>query len=76
MRDTTSEAEAIVRAAILRTDPIDRLRQALVLSETMRDLALARLRALHPDRSVVELVELLLGERLIPAPRAVPAQRS
>lgn len=42
MRDTTDEAEAIVRAAILRTSPVDRMRQALMLSETLRGVALSR----------------------------------
>lgn len=65
MHDTTREAASVVRAAIRRTDPAVRLREVLAHSEAMRDLALARLRARHPDRSTLELVELLLGEPLI-----------
>jgi hypothetical protein len=44
-------------------------------SEAMRTLALARLRTAFPERSTLELVEVLLGQRLIPAggrPRSVP----
>ena len=63
--DTTTEAAAVVRAAIKRTEPVVRLRQALAHSETMRDIALARLRNKYPNRSTLELVETLLGTRLI-----------
>lgn len=65
MDDTSAEAARVVRDAIRRTDPIDRMRQALSHSERMRGLALARLRARHPDLSTVALVEMLLGERLM-----------
>jgi hypothetical protein len=64
MRDTRNDAAAAVRAAIKQVAPIDRLREALVHSERMRELSVARLRARYPDRSTLELVELLLGERL------------
>ena len=67
MRDTTNDAEAVVRAAILQTDPVTRMRNALRLSETLRELALRRLRARYPDRSTLQLVELLIGAPLIPA---------
>ena len=72
MRDTTNEAAAVADAAIKRMNPVDRLRQSLAHSETMRNLAIARLRAKHPDRSTLELVELLLGERLVGEDRPMP----
>jgi hypothetical protein len=65
MHDTSAEAARVARDAIRRADPIDRMRQALAHSEAMRDLALARLRARRPDLSMVALVELMLGERLV-----------
>ena len=64
MHDTRNDAAAAVRAAIRQLAPIDRLREALVHSERMRELSVARLRARYPERSTLELVELLLGERL------------
>jgi hypothetical protein len=66
MRDTVAAAEAVRLAAIRRMPPADRLRQALALSESVRALALGRLRAAHPGRTDLELVELLLGTRLLP----------
>jgi hypothetical protein len=66
MRDTSPDAERAVREAIRRTDPIDRMRRDLAHSEMMRDLALSRLRARHPAMSTLALVEMLLGERLVP----------
>jgi hypothetical protein len=70
MRDTSPAAEAVRLAAIRRMEPAERLRQAFALSESVRALALARLRAAHPGRTDLELVELLLGTRLVP--RAEP----
>ena len=64
MHDTPDDAAAVVRAAIKQVAPVDRLRQALAHSEKMRELSLARLRERYPGRSTLELVELLLGERL------------
>ena len=72
MRDTTDEAAAVADAAIKRMNPVDRLRQSLAHSEAVRDLAIARLRAKQPDRSTLELVELLLGERLVRDDRTTP----
>lgn len=63
-RDTAVEAESLRRDAIRRQRPADRLRQALRLSESMRAAALARLRGRHPERTDLELVELLLGTDL------------
>ena len=70
MNDSTVEADAVARAAIRRIAPVERLRQAFIHSEQMRDLALARLRTRYPGHSTLELVELLLGEQLIPRDRA------
>ena len=68
MHDTRPEAAAVVRDAMLRISPAERVRQALLLSEQMRTLSLATLRRRHPDCSALQLVELLSGETLIPAP--------
>jgi hypothetical protein len=70
MHDTSPDAETVRLAAIRRMEPAERLRQAFALSESVRALALARLRAVHPGRTDLELVELLLGTRLVP--RAAP----
>ena len=67
MHDTAADAALVARDAILRVDPAERLRRALAHSEAMRELALTRLRARHPERGTLELVEMLLGERLIPS---------
>ncbi len=75
MRDTTPAAEQARLDAIRRLEPIQRLMQALELSESIRALALSRLRELHADRTeleLVELVELLIGAPLIPARPAGP----
>ena len=66
MRDTSPAAEAARVDAIRRLEPMQRLMQALELSESVRALALGRLRELHGDRTELELVELLLGAPLIP----------
>lgn len=73
MVDTSPEAEAVARAAILGRPPIERLRDALELSEMLRALALARLRRLHPEDSPITLVERLTGESLRPAVRTGPS---
>ncbi|MDQ2667942.1 MAG: hypothetical protein M3Z05_18295 [Gemmatimonadota bacterium] len=69
MRDTTPEAAAIVRAAILRRTPVERMREALELSQTLRELAMANLRRHHPADSPIELVERLTGQSLRVSPR-------
>ena len=66
MNDTSPEAEQIRLAAIRRMDPVDRMRQALAWSESMRALAVARLRERHPDWSELQAVEHMLGHQLIP----------
>ena len=69
MHDTSPEAAAVVRAAILRRSPAVRLQQVLELSEQVRELSLAGLRKKYPERSTLELVELMLGTQLIPPDR-------
>jgi hypothetical protein len=65
MQDTSADAALVMRDAIRRIAPAERMRRALDYSETMRALALAGLRARHPERTTLELVEMLLGARLI-----------
>ena len=60
MRDTLAAAESVRVAAIRRSDPVDRLRRALELSDTVRSLALARLRLVLPGQTDAQLVEVLL----------------
>ena len=69
MHNTSPEAAAAVRAAILRRSPAERLQQALELSEQVRELSLTALRAKYPERSTLELVEMMLGTQLIPPDR-------
>ena len=64
MRDTSVDADAMVVAAIRRTSPAERVAHALAWSEQVREVALRRLRSLHPGRTDLELVELMLGVRL------------
>lgn len=66
MQDTTAAAEQVRLAAIRSLDPVERLRQALELSESARALALSRLSEIHPGRTELELVELVLGVTLVP----------
>lgn len=75
MRDTSPEADAIVRAAIRRRPPVERMREALELSDSLRTLVLARLRRDHPADSPIALVERLTGESLRPAVRTGPSPR-
>jgi hypothetical protein len=74
MRDTEPGAENVRLMAIRRMAPAERVRQALELSEWARNLSLAGLRERHPDSSEFELVELLLGVRLVRAvhPQGLP----
>lgn len=72
MHDTSPEAAAVVRAAVQRRPPVQRMRDALELSQSLRALALARLRSLHPADSPIALVERLTGESLQPAARTGP----
>ena len=74
MHDTSPEAAAVARAAVQRRLPAQRMRDALELSETLRALALSRLRSLHPGDAPIALVERLTGESLQPAARMGPSR--
>ena len=50
MRDTAAAALAVQAEAVRRLEPVERLRQALELSESARALSLSRLRTLHADQ--------------------------
>jgi hypothetical protein len=67
MRDTTPDADQARLDAIRRMAPIDRLIQALALSDSVRAFALSKLRAAYSDRTDLELVEMLVGAPLLPA---------
>jgi len=73
MHDTTAAARHVQADAIVRIEPVQRLQQALDLSESVRALALTRLRSLHAGRTDVELVELLINAPMIPARPTRPA---
>lgn len=62
MDDTTAAAELVRIAAIRDMDPVDRMRQAIVLSEWTRELALTRLRAVHPGQTDAQLVAMMLNQ--------------
>jgi hypothetical protein len=64
MRDTPAFAEQVRLAAIRRMPPDARLRQALELSEWVRNIALEAQRRRHPDRTDLELVELMVERPL------------
>lgn len=66
MDDTRPEAAAVVREAILKLAPAERMRQALALSQQVRAISVVGLRRHHPGRSTLQLVELLVGETPIP----------
>jgi hypothetical protein len=66
MDDTTLAAEEVRLAAVRRLEPAERFRQAFEWSEAVRRLALAGLRARHPERTNVELIEMLVGSGLVP----------
>jgi hypothetical protein len=72
MRDTTPAAEQVQQDAIRRMAPAERIALAFELSEFVRRMALAGLRARHPDRTDIELVEMLLGRPLVPAGLPTP----
>jgi len=72
MHDTSVAAVQLVQEALRRQTPLERLRATLALSESMWAVSLSTLRRRYPDRSVIELVELLAGEALLPAARHGP----
>ncbi len=60
MHDTSPEAAAIQQAIFRRMTPEQRLRLALEMSESMRDIALAGLRSRRPELSEAELSRELI----------------
>jgi hypothetical protein len=72
MRDITAAAEQVYLEAIRRQEPTQRLRQALAFSEWARRLALASLAERFPERTQLELVEILLGNALVPVAARPP----
>jgi hypothetical protein len=72
MGDTSPEADDIVLAAIRRRDPVERMGEALELSELLRNLALVRWRRAYPGETTIALVERMTGESLRLAVRNGP----
>lgn len=72
MTDTRPEAEAVRRAVIMRRPPMERLHDALRMSEELREVALAALRTRHPDEPLLALVARLTGEPMVPGMRRGP----
>ncbi len=70
--DTTPEAAALVQRAIRRQSPAQRVDAAIALSESMRAISLATLRARFPECSTLELVALITGESMVPSARSGP----
>ena len=70
--DTTPEAAAVVRRAIRKQLPAESVNAAIALSESLRAISLATLRARFPDRSTLELVALVTGEPMVPSVRSGP----
>ena len=64
LHDTSPEAEAVQLAAIRARSPEARLRDALELSELVHASVMARLKARHPERSVVELALLVCEDEI------------
>lgn len=61
MRDTSAEADAVALEAMRRRPRVERLRDVLALSETVREIALVGLRRRFPAESTLALVERLTG---------------
>jgi hypothetical protein len=68
MRETAPAAELVRLDAIRRIAPVQRLVRALELSESVRAIAISRLKELHAGRTELELMELLRGPSLAPQP--------
>ncbi len=60
MRDTSPEAAAVQRAIFRRMTTEQRLRLALEMSDSMRNVALAGLRSRRPELSEAELSRELI----------------
>lgn len=72
MSDTRPEAAAVLRAAVLRRAPVERMRDALRLSEELRAVALAGLRRQYPEEPLLSLVARITGEPMVPGSRRGP----
>jgi hypothetical protein len=72
MRDTLADAELVLLEAIRRRDPVDRLLDALRLSDELRSVALDALRRRHPAESTPALLARLVGEPWSPGVRHGP----
>ena len=70
--DTTPDAVALVQRAIHQQSPAQRVDAAIALSESVRAISLATLRARFPECSTLELVALITGESMVPAARSGP----
>lgn len=78
--DTSPDVWRLYRAAIRATPPEERVRRAVQMSDELREIVRAGIRARHPDWSASavqdELEERLLGRELARrarAARAIPA---
>jgi hypothetical protein len=60
LSDTNPKAAAIQQEIFRRMTSAERLRLALEMSESMRDVALAGLRARHPELNANELLRELM----------------
>lgn len=72
--DTSPTAEAIQAEVQRKLSGVQRLAIAFEMSQIACDLALARLRALHPGRSDSELKKVLLRQQF-PQDRVPPPLR-
>jgi len=70
--DTTPEAASLVRRAIRQQSPAQRVDAAIALSESVRAISLATLRARFPGRTTLELVAMITGESMVPSARSGP----
>jgi hypothetical protein len=60
------------RAIILRRAPMERLLEAMRVSDELREVALASVRARHPDEPLLALVARLAREPMVPSMRRGP----
>ncbi|MCC6770972.1 MAG: hypothetical protein IT360_07145 [Gemmatimonadaceae bacterium] len=72
MQDTLPEAQRVLLAAIRRREPMQRLLDALRLSDELRAVAVDAARRRHPGASVAALVAKLTGEPAVPGVRYGP----
>lgn len=64
MRDTLAEAEQVLLEVTRRRSPMQRLRDALQLSEDLRAVALQALRRRYPEEPTVALMARVTGTPL------------